>query len=67
MQEGEDPRYLRVVATCKHFAAYSLEKWNGTTRDYFNAVVGDADLVEYYLAPFQACVQEARAAGIMCR
>lgn len=67
MQEGEDPRYLRVVATCKHFAAYSLESWNGTTRDYFDAQVTDADLVEYYLTPFQACIQEARAAGIMCR
>jgi hypothetical protein len=25
MQEGEDPRYLKVGATCKHAFGYSLE------------------------------------------
>ena len=32
MQEGEDPRYLKTSACCKHFAAYSLENWEGMDR-----------------------------------
>lgn len=66
MQEGNDPRYLKVSSCCKHFAAYSLELWNNTDRHHFNAVVSDSDLANYYFQPFQACVQEGRASGIMC-
>ena len=29
--------------------------------------VSDADLVDYYLAPFQACVQTGGASAVMCR
>jgi len=29
---------LRLADTCKHFAGYSLELWNGTDRHHFNAV-----------------------------
>ena len=34
-----DPKYPKVVATCKHYAAYSLENWNGTNRHAFDARV----------------------------
>lgn len=44
----------------------SLEQWNGTDRDHFNAVVTDQDLVDTYTPVFQACASEARASGIMC-
>ena len=44
MQEGADPRYLKTSACCKHFAAYSLEQWQGMDRYHFNAVVSDEDL-----------------------
>jgi len=56
LQKGEDPRYLKVISTCKvilkshirtllltlisikqHYAAYSLELWNGVDRYHFNA------------------------------
>ena len=29
MQEGDDTRYLKTSACCKHYAAYSLENWKG--------------------------------------
>ena len=66
LQEGEDPRYLKVSSCCKHFVAYDLESWNGTGRDAYNAVVSDADLAEYYTPTFQTCVQDARVSSLMC-
>eukprot|EP01087_Luapelamoeba_hula_P009496 TRINITY_DN2451_c3_g1_i1.p1 TRINITY_DN2451_c3_g1~~TRINITY_DN2451_c3_g1_i1.p1 ORF type:complete len:900 (-),score=115.71 TRINITY_DN2451_c3_g1_i1:76-2727(-) len=65
MQEGIDPRYAKVVATCKHYAAYSLENWHGMDRFHFNAIVSDYDLAETYLPAFHACV-DARPRSIMC-
>ena len=35
--QGNDSRYTKVAATCKHFAAYSLEEWEGTSRLRFDA------------------------------
>jgi beta-glucosidase-like glycosyl hydrolase len=68
MQEGEDPRYLKTIITCKHFAVYNLE--NDTAkhldRHSFNAVTSDQDLMETYFPAFQACVSEGRAKSIMC-
>ena len=32
---------LQIAATCKHFAAYSLEQEDGITRMMFNAVISD--------------------------
>lgn len=61
-----DPRYIKAVATCKHYDAYSLELWNGMDRHHFNAIVSDQDFQETYLPVFQACVQEAHAKSIMC-
>jgi len=29
MQEGVDPRYVKVIGTMKHFDAYSLENYEG--------------------------------------
>ncbi len=57
---------MKVVSTCKHYAAYSLENWNGSTRISFNAIVSDYDLVDTYLPAWKACAQEGRARGVMC-
>lgn len=56
----------RVVATCKHYAAYDLENSGSTTRFNFNAVVSLQDLAEYYLPPFQQCARDSRVGSIMC-
>jgi beta-D-xylosidase 4 len=55
-----------VVATCKHYAAYDLERWQGTTRHRFNAVVSLQDLSEYYLPPFQQCARDSKVGSFMC-
>ncbi|CAF3990976.1 unnamed protein product [Rotaria sordida] len=66
LQRGEDERYLKVAANCKHYAAYDLENWNGTDRFHFDARVSDQDLIETYLPPFETCIHDAKVASIMC-
>ncbi|XP_065184940.1 uncharacterized protein LOC135815553 [Sycon ciliatum] len=66
LQEGEDPRYLKLISSCKHFSAYDLEHWGNVTRNEYNAIVGEQDLVEYYWVPFRSCVERAHAKSIMC-
>lgn len=66
MQEGEDERYLKVAANCKHYVAYDLERWNGTDRFHFNAIISDQDIVETQLPTFESCIRYARGASIMC-
>ncbi|KAI1342891.1 glycoside hydrolase family 3 protein [Xylariaceae sp. FL0016] len=56
----------KVIATCKHYAAYDLERWEGMTRYKFDATVGMQDLVEYYLPPFQQCARDSKVKSIMC-
>ncbi|EAQ93078.1 hypothetical protein CHGG_01313 [Chaetomium globosum CBS 148.51] len=64
--EGDDPSIRKVVATCKHYAAYDLERWQGTTRHRFDAVVSLQDLSEYYLPPFQQCARDSKVGSFMC-
>jgi len=64
--QGGDEHYLKVAATCKHYIAYDLEKWNGTDRFHFNAIVSDQDIVETHLPPFEKCIRDAHVASIMC-
>ena len=67
MQQGPlYPKYLKTLATCKHFSAYDIEGWRGNVRHQFNAIVQIRDLVDYFWQPFKACVQEAEAGSIMC-
>jgi beta-D-xylosidase 4 len=66
LQRGDDERYLKIAADCKHYAAYDLERWNGTDRTQFDARVSDQDLLETYLPPFESCVRDAKVASIMC-
>ena len=63
--QGPGPTH-RVIATCKHYAAYDLENSGSTTRFNFNAKVSMQDLVEYYLPPFQQCARDSKVGSIMC-
>ncbi|KAK3688788.1 glycoside hydrolase superfamily [Podospora appendiculata] len=63
--QGPGPTH-RVVATCKHFAAYDLEGSGSTTRFNFDAKVSTQDLAEYYLPPFQQCARDSKVGSIMC-
>jgi len=60
--QGEHDRYLKLVATPKHFAVHSGPEQD---RHGFDAHVSGRDLRETYLPAFQACVEEAHAASIM--
>lgn len=60
--QGDDPRYLKLVATPKHFAVHSGPELR---RHEFDARVSERDLRETYLPAFEACVKEGSAASIM--
>ena len=60
--QGEDPKYLKLVATPKHFAVHSGPEHE---RHEFDAQASERDLRETYLPAFQACVQEAGAGSVM--
>jgi beta-glucosidase len=60
--QGDDPRYLKLVATPKHYAAHSGPE---SDRHHFDARVDEQDMRETYLPAFEACVREAKAASVM--
>jgi len=60
--QGDDPRYLRVVATAKHYAVHSGPE---ADRHVFDAKPTERDLYETYLPAFEALVREARVASVM--
>jgi beta-glucosidase len=60
--QGDDPRYLKVVATAKHYAVHSGPE---PDRHHFDARPSERDLHETYLPAFQALVQEAGAYSVM--
>jgi beta-glucosidase len=60
--QGGHPKYLKLVATAKHYAVHSGKE---SERHWFNAVVSQRDLRETYLPAFEACVREGRAVSIM--
>jgi beta-glucosidase len=61
--QGDDPKYLRVVSTPKHYAVHSGPEPSRHTR---NVEVSSHDLEDTYLPAFRAAVVEAKAASIMC-
>src|SRR6476661_7255181 len=61
--QGNDPKYLKVVATAKHFAVHSGPE---PSRHGFDAKIEDADLTESYLPHFEAAVREGGAYSVMC-
>lgn len=62
----EAGRHLQASACCKHFTAYDLDNWKGYDRYSFDARVTLQDLADTYQPPFQRCIQDGRASGIMC-
>ena len=55
-------RYLKTVATAKHFAAHSGPE---AQRHGFDARVSAHDLADTYLPQFEACVREGHVASVM--
>jgi beta-glucosidase len=61
--QGNDPKYLKVIATAKHYAVHSGPEFS---RHIDNMYVNDRDLYETYLPAFKAAVEEANVQSIMC-
>ncbi|KAL3735174.1 hypothetical protein ACJRO7_024334 [Eucalyptus globulus] len=66
-QGGGNPRgSLQASACCKHFTAYDLDNWKGVNRFVFDARVTAQDMADTFQPPFQKCIQDGKASGIMC-
>jgi beta-glucosidase len=61
--QGDDPHYLKVVSTPKHYAVHSGPE---PDRHIFDAGLSENDLVNTYLAGFRASVVDGKADSIMC-
>jgi len=61
--QGDDPKYLKLVSTPKHYAVHSGPE---PLRYQFNAITNERDLRMTYLPAFKACVEEGGAQSIMC-
>jgi len=60
--QGNDPKYLKLVATAKHFAVHSGPE---SERHFFNANVNQRDLWETYLPAFKDLVIDANVYSVM--
>ena len=61
--QGDDPKYLELVSTPKHFAVHSGPE---PLRHGFNVDVSEHDLEDTYLPAFRATIADAHADSIMC-
>ena len=61
--QGSDPKYLKAIATPKHFAVHSGPE---STRHTADVHVSRHDLEDTYLPAFRATVMEAKAESVMC-
>jgi beta-glucosidase len=59
--QGEDPKYLKIAATLKHYAVNNVEDH----RLSLSATVSERMLYEYWLPHFRDCVVEGHAASMM--
>jgi beta-glucosidase len=60
--QGDDPHYLKLAATAKHFAVHSGPE---SSRHVFDARISERDLRETYLPAFRMAVQEGKVASVM--
>ena len=60
--QGDDPKYLKTVATAKHYAVHSGPE---PLRHVFNAKVSESDLRETYLPAFRTLVVDAGVYSVM--
>ena len=59
--QGDDPQYLKLAATLKHFAVNNVE----TGRTSLSATVSERMLHEYWLPHFRDAVIEGKARSVM--
>ena len=61
--QGDDDKYLKTVATVKHFAVHSGPESTRHSDDYHPT---KADLRETYLSAFQTAITNTNVASVMC-
>jgi beta-glucosidase len=61
--QGDDPKYLKTIATAKHYAVHSGPE---STRHTVDVVVDEHDLRDTYLPQFEAAIREGGARSVMC-
>ena len=61
--QGDNPRYLKVVATPKHYAVHSGPE---ATRHEVDIEASRHDMADTYLPAFRATVMEGHADSVMC-
>jgi beta-glucosidase len=61
--QGDDPHYLKTVATSKHFAVHSGPE---STRHSVDVPASRHDMEDTYLPAFRATVMEGKAQSVMC-
>ncbi|HLK66384.1 MAG TPA: glycoside hydrolase family 3 C-terminal domain-containing protein [Bryobacteraceae bacterium] len=61
--EGDDPKYLKTIATAKHYAVHSGPE---SLRHTFDAVIPEQELRESYLPHFETAIREGGAQSVMC-
>ncbi|MEO5996586.1 MAG: glycoside hydrolase family 3 C-terminal domain-containing protein [Chitinophagaceae bacterium] len=59
--QGNDPKYLKLVSTLKHYAVNNVE----TNRQALSATVSERMLHEFWLPHFKDCIVEGGAQSIM--
>lgn len=59
--QGNDPKYLKLVSTLKHYAVNNVEK----DRQKLSARVSERMLYEYWLPHFRDCIVEGHAQSVM--
>jgi beta-glucosidase len=60
--QGDDPHYLKTIATVKHFAVHSGPE---PLRYGFNAQIHERDLRDTYLPAFETAIREGKAMSLM--
>lgn len=61
--QGDDPKYLKLVATAKHFIVHSGPEFD---RHRFNAEPTIFDMINTYSPQFEKVVKEANVYSVMC-
>src|SRR5882757_3310102 len=59
--QGDNPHYLKVAATVKHFAVNNVE----TNRQRLSAEVDERNLMEYWLPHWKDAIMEGHAQSVM--
>lgn len=61
--QGDDPKYLRTVATPKHFAVHSGPE---PSRHSVDVPATKHDMVDTYLPQFRTAIVDGKAVSVMC-